>query len=156
MTHDRFDGRVDGGPDDSPGPSLEGSLRWLAIGAGVLVVAVLAGLATAYIVATLRAAPPPQSVLVTPSPIPSPTAQPTPPAAQSPSPPASPSASPSIELSPSPDATPLVHIVQRGESISLIAAEYGTTAQAIIELNQLRNPNVIYVGQRLLIPPPSP
>jgi LysM repeat protein len=45
-----------------------------------------------------------------------------------------------------------VHVVQRGETLSTIAARYGTTAQAIARANGLRNQNYIYVGQRLTIP----
>jgi LysM repeat protein len=44
------------------------------------------------------------------------------------------------------------HVVKRGEYLKVIAAKYGTTWQAIAELNHLRNPNVIYSGQRLQIP----
>ncbi len=44
------------------------------------------------------------------------------------------------------------HIVQRGEYLKLIAARYGTTWQAIANLNSLRNPNLIYPGQRLKVP----
>jgi LysM repeat protein len=45
-----------------------------------------------------------------------------------------------------------VHIVQRGEWLSSIAARYGTTPQAIAQANGLQNPNLIYAGQRLVIP----
>jgi LysM repeat protein len=45
-----------------------------------------------------------------------------------------------------------VHLVQRGETLSSIAARYGTTAQAIARANGLSNPNYIYAGQRLTIP----
>ncbi len=45
-----------------------------------------------------------------------------------------------------------VHVVQRGETLSSIAARYGTTTQAIVQANGLANPNYIYVGQRLTIP----
>jgi LysM repeat protein len=45
-----------------------------------------------------------------------------------------------------------VHIVQRGETLAGIALRYGTTAAAIATANGLRNPNLIYVGQRLTIP----
>jgi LysM repeat protein len=45
-----------------------------------------------------------------------------------------------------------VHVVQRGETLSSIAARYGTTAQAIASANGLKNPNFIYAGQRLIIP----
>jgi LysM repeat protein len=45
-----------------------------------------------------------------------------------------------------------VHVVQRGETLAGIALRYGTTAAAIAAANGLRNPNLIYVGQRLTIP----
>ena len=45
-----------------------------------------------------------------------------------------------------------VHIVRRGETLSSIAARYGTTTQAIVRANGLPNPNYIYAGQRLVIP----
>jgi LysM repeat protein len=44
------------------------------------------------------------------------------------------------------------HVVRRGETLSSIAARYGTTSKAIATANGLRNPNYIYVGQRLTIP----
>ena len=52
------------------------------------------------------------------------------------------------------------YIVQRGDTLSLIARRYDTTVRAIAELNGIVNPNLIYVSQRLLIPsaghsPPS-
>lgn len=45
-----------------------------------------------------------------------------------------------------------IHVVQRGQNLTGIAARYGTTVQAIMQANGLRNPNFIYVGQRLRIP----
>ncbi|MGQ9627089.1 MAG: LysM peptidoglycan-binding domain-containing protein [Anaerolineae bacterium] len=45
-----------------------------------------------------------------------------------------------------------VHIVQWGESLGAIAARYGTTVEAIASANGLTNPNLIYAGQRLIIP----
>lgn len=48
------------------------------------------------------------------------------------------------------------HIVGPGETLSRIAALYGTTAQAIAQANALPNINQIYVGQQLLIPAPQP
>jgi LysM repeat protein len=44
-----------------------------------------------------------------------------------------------------------VHVVQRGQTLHSIAQRYGTTAAAIAATNGLRNPNFIYVGQRLRI-----
>ncbi len=48
-------------------------------------------------------------------------------------------------------ATGTVHVVQRGETLYSIARRYGTTAAALAAANGLRNPNLIYVGQRLRI-----
>lgn len=45
-----------------------------------------------------------------------------------------------------------VHVVQRGENLTMIANRYGTTPQAIASANNLVNMNLIYVGQRLTIP----
>jgi LysM repeat protein len=45
-----------------------------------------------------------------------------------------------------------IHVVRRGETLSAIAARYGTTPQSIVQLNGLPNPNYIYAGQRLKIP----
>jgi LysM repeat protein len=45
-----------------------------------------------------------------------------------------------------------VHVVQRGEALSSIAARYGTTVNAIVRTNGLANANYIYAGQRLTIP----
>ena len=39
-----------------------------------------------------------------------------------------------------------------GDTLSQIAARYGTTVAAIVEANNLTNPDLIFVGQVLLIP----
>jgi len=44
------------------------------------------------------------------------------------------------------------HIVGRGETLSAIAAAYEVSAQAIIQANNLSNPNALRVGQKLTIP----
>jgi LysM repeat protein len=44
------------------------------------------------------------------------------------------------------------YVVQSGDTLTKIAARYGTTVQAIAQRNSLRNVNLIYVGQRLCIP----
>lgn len=49
-------------------------------------------------------------------------------------------------------ATGYEHIVERGQTLSHIAQAYGVTVQAIVEANNLRNPNDLRVGQRLFIP----
>lgn len=55
---------------------------------------------------------------------------------------------------PPPDE-PRVHIVQRGDILARIAATYNTTVSAILAANNIPNPNVIFVGQRLVIPAPD-
>ncbi len=45
-----------------------------------------------------------------------------------------------------------IYIVKAGDTLSQIAASYGTTARAIAVENGIRNINLIYVGQRLIIP----
>lgn len=49
-----------------------------------------------------------------------------------------------------------VHRVQKGESVASIAARYNTTPQAIADANGLSDPNLIQVGQELVIPGVSP
>jgi LysM repeat protein len=44
------------------------------------------------------------------------------------------------------------HVVQTGETLSEIARAYGVTANAILQANQMRDPNVLRVGQKLFIP----
>ena len=51
-----------------------------------------------------------------------------------------------------PGSNPIVHVVRWGENLTGIAKSYGTTVQAIVQANQIANPNRIYAGQRLLIP----
>ncbi len=51
-----------------------------------------------------------------------------------------------------PPAQTVVHVVQPGETLAHIALRYGTTAWAVAQANDLSNPNIIHVGQRLTIP----
>jgi LysM repeat protein len=46
----------------------------------------------------------------------------------------------------------VTHTVQRGETLSSIARNYGTTWQAIAQANNIANPSQIYAGQSLKIP----
>ncbi|TYU88919.1 LysM peptidoglycan-binding domain-containing protein [Listeria monocytogenes] len=45
----------------------------------------------------------------------------------------------------------ITHKVKAGETLSGIAAKYGTSYQALAQLNGLSNPNLIYVGQQLMV-----
>jgi LysM repeat protein len=46
-----------------------------------------------------------------------------------------------------------VYIVQRGDTLRKIAARFDTTVDAILKLNpQIKNANLIYTGQRIVVP----
>jgi spore germination protein len=47
---------------------------------------------------------------------------------------------------------PVVHIVGWGDTLFSIATSHGTTVHAIMQANNLRDPDFIFVGQRLIIP----
>jgi murein DD-endopeptidase MepM/ murein hydrolase activator NlpD len=63
---------------------------------------------------------------------------------------------PSASLTPEPTIQKQVHVVQRGETLHRIALRYGTTVQALVAANNLANPNLIYRGQKIVIPIASP
>lgn len=45
-----------------------------------------------------------------------------------------------------------IHIIQPGDTLTAIAAQYGVTPEAIIAANQLADPNKLVVGKQLIIP----
>ncbi|HEY8198296.1 MAG TPA: LysM peptidoglycan-binding domain-containing protein [Candidatus Limnocylindrales bacterium] len=130
-------------------PRRDCATRLLLTLIGVLIV-LAAGAALGFGAASLLpglvdASPPPATLAP-------PTERPTAP----PVPTARPSASASPTPSPEPSPTPLVHIVKRGENLTQIAAKYKVTVAAIVAANQLKNANLIEVGQQLVIPTPTP
>jgi hypothetical protein len=156
---DDFSGQSQIPPGEQPtpdrgGPASRTVLPWVAGVVIVLILAVAGGLFTAWIVANMRAAPGPVGGLGSPTPRPStqvtpdpgasglPTAQPTEPPRRTPTP------SPVVTVAP----TPFIHVVERGQSITEIAQIYQVDPDDIIELNGIRNPNRIQVGQELQIP----
>lgn len=48
-----------------------------------------------------------------------------------------------------PDVT---HTVARGETLRRIASKYGASVSRIVSANSINNPNLIFIGQRLVIP----
>lgn len=44
------------------------------------------------------------------------------------------------------------HVVKRGQNLTQIARYYGVTVSAIVRANKIKNPSLIYKGQRLCIP----
>lgn len=45
----------------------------------------------------------------------------------------------------------IIYTVQRGDTLSELALRYGTTVQSIASLNNIKNVNLIYIGERLRI-----
>jgi len=45
-----------------------------------------------------------------------------------------------------------IHVVRRGDNLTSISVRYGTTVSALVQANNIRNRNFIYIGQRLTIP----
>jgi LysM repeat protein len=87
----------------------------------------------------------PENVTPTATPTRTPTATPT----------STPTQTPTSTPTPTP-IPPLVHQVQQGETLIAIAVEYGTAVEAILALNPEVDPELIQVGQLLLIPAPTP
>ncbi len=44
------------------------------------------------------------------------------------------------------------HVVEAGQELALIARDYGVDMQDILSLNNISNPDLLYVGQELIIP----
>jgi len=44
------------------------------------------------------------------------------------------------------------YTVKSGDTLSRIAAKYGTTVAKLVEINGIKNPNLIHVGQVLRLP----
>jgi LysM repeat protein len=55
-----------------------------------------------------------------------------------------------------PPGEPIVYKVQSGDSLSSIADKFGVTVDDIVKVNNIANPNEIYAGQELIIPPKKP
>jgi len=48
-----------------------------------------------------------------------------------------------------------VHIVEQNDTIFQLSQRYNVTQQAIIRVNRILRPDIIFPGQRLIIPPPG-
>lgn len=52
---------------------------------------------------------------------------------------------------PAPKPTPTTYVVKKGDTLTKIAKRYGTTVDALVKKNNIKNKNLIYVGQVLKI-----
>ena len=59
---------------------------------------------------------------------------------------------PGVTATPVATAEVRTHTVAAGDTLSSIAVEYGVTVEAIMQANQMSNPNLINAGQQLIIP----
>jgi len=62
---------------------------------------------------------------------------------------------PTVETPPTPTSEPtrfLTHIVKAGENLISIATDYGTTVEAIVEVNPIEDARSLRTGQELIIP----
>ena len=57
--------------------------------------------------------------------------------------------------SPGPDPQPTYYTIKRGDTLSKIAQMYGVTVAELVEWNHIKNPNLIYPGDRILITAPA-
>lgn len=152
----------------TPRNSLPAFVPWLVAGIVLFSVAAFAGFGAAYMVTTANAVPTVDPALLpTPTPRPANTRAPgsptpiTSPGATStvsPAPTATASESagptPTATGAPTPASTPIRYVVKRGDRLSAIAAQFGVSVQAMVDLNHLEDPDHIEVGQVLLIPVP--
>lgn len=47
---------------------------------------------------------------------------------------------------------PQIHVVQPGQTLNVIARQYDVTTAVLIEANDLNNPDVLSIGQEIVIP----
>jgi len=72
-----------------------------------------------------------------------------------PPPPPPPPRTPTPSVTPVPPTQPpqRVHIITQGDTLSYLATKYNVTVEAIIKINNVEDPNMLSLGQKLIIPP---
>jgi LysM repeat protein len=140
--------------DAAPRPRRRSPVVSVLLGLLILVVVGVGGFVIGMALPPLMPLPTGDTSIVSPAPSGAvPSATPVPSVATS----AAPAASPSSRASaaPIPTATARIYVVVRGDQLGRIAASFGVTLQALEAANGIANPNLIFVGQKLVIPPPS-
>jgi len=85
-------------------------------------------------------------LIATPTPTPSPTV----------APPATPTATGEPTIVPIATPTPRQHVVQAGDTLLGIAQQYGVDYRALLAANDIKDPDILYVGQVLTVPASVP
>ena len=44
-----------------------------------------------------------------------------------------------------------VYVIQKGDCLSVLAQRFGTTVKTLCELNSIKNPNLIYPGEKVRV-----
>lgn len=57
-----------------------------------------------------------------------------------------------VAAQPASETTPVIHTVQSGDTISALAVQYDVPAEDIVSANQIKNPDYLVAGTRLIIP----
>lgn len=59
---------------------------------------------------------------------------------------------PADTVVPLPTPTPLIHVVAEGDTLYTIAFQYGVNPETLQRINGIENPNLLSIGQELIIP----
>ena len=59
---------------------------------------------------------------------------------------------PEAEAAPRYEGATTTHVVESGQELALIARQYGVSVEDVVALNNIANPDLLYVGQSLTIP----
>jgi nucleoid-associated protein YgaU len=140
-------------PDGGP-PRRPSRLRGILIGLVTIVAVGAVGFVAGLLLPTVIPGPGIESVTPGPSATPDATSTPMPTATPVPTATPTPEPTPSPTAEPTPGPTPVTYVVKAGDTLLSIAERYGVTAAAIQRENDISDPNLIRVGQRLTIPAP--
>jgi len=123
-------------PPRHPSRSQRGLPPWL-LGAVLALIVLVAG--GGFLLS--RVAPSLGTPAVTPTVVPTPTAAPQ-----------AAAETPAAEAAAEPTREPTTYTVEPGDSLGSIAEQFNTTVEALLEANNLDNPDLLVVGQRLVVP----
>jgi nucleoid-associated protein YgaU len=130
-------------PAGAPG---RGRLRGFLLGIATIGVVAGLGFVAGLMMPALLPGPgiePDLPPAATPVPTPTPIATPEP----------TPEPTPAPTPEPTPEPTPVTYVVAAGDTLLAIARRFGVSVEALSEANGITDPNLIRVGQRLVIPP---